>query len=766
MRTLHWKRAVLSFLLGVLAAMAAGDEFSTAASWIWYPERPAVEGAGQTRYLRKVIRLAGNPEYARLRLLVDDSLVFTINGKPAPEPVEHVSCGAVYDLTEALSAGENVLGFAVHNAGGPGGLIAAGLVRDADGTEYQIFSDTTFRVSRENPPGWDRPGFDDANWPQAAIVGNAFAQPWYNHPAFDLEPFLQPGELERYRQWFAGLIALPPGIDREPDVTARIEYENGWPALFINGAPRPALIYRGTVDPLTQHGRRQIALFRDAGVHVYCGYWELAQCWPLPGEYRFDDLDNFIRGYLSVDPEAYLILILHLVPPLWWMDAHAEEMVHYAAANGFADVDECFNVRRPSLASVAWRRDMMDLWRRCIEHIESQPWGKRVIGYQPGYGIYTEWHYFGSWTNQMPDTGPAMTAYFRQWLRRRYGTVENLQKAWRQPDASFETAQVPGRPERLAADALGLRDPALRRPVMDYYLCQQELTADCIEDFCRAAKEITDGRAICGAFYGYWHGVPPQTQGGHLEIARLLKSPHVDYFAAPYDYSHRLMGQDGRLRCLPEIFPLAGKVHMVEADTRTHLHTVEEHGRLPDEASSIAAIRRELSTALIAGSALWWCDFGPEGRGGWYDQPALIGEVRKLVALAQRLMEKPKRRVAQVAVICDPESMYLLPDGTTMQTHYAMLDTVTTELYKTGAPFDSLLLSQLSQADLSRYRLLIFLDAMIVDGLTRAKVKAATQDKTTLWLWAPGICDGQRLDPELVRDLTGFRVVLRGQGVA
>jgi len=746
-------------------AMADGEEFATAASWIWYPERPSVEGAGQTRYLRKVVRLAGKPKTARLRLLVDDGLSFTVNGQPL-EPEEQVSCGGVYDLTNVLVAGENVLGFAVHNAGGPGGLIVKGVVVDADGTEHPILSDTTFRASRQPEPGWDQPGFDDSAWPPAAIVGNAFAQPWYGHPAFDLEPFLDPDELDRYRKWREHLVALPPGLAAERDAEAKIGYANGRAAIFINGTARPALIYRGTVDPLTAHGRRQISLFRDAGVHVYCAYWELAQCWPRPGAYDFEALDDCLRAYLSVDPEAYLVLILRLVPPPWWMDTHPEEMVRYAAGDDYNSSDECLRVMRPSLASTAWRRDMMALWRQCIEHIETQPWGKRVIGYQPGYGIYTEWHYFGSWTNQMPDTGPAMTAHFRQWLRQRYGTPERLRKAWGDPAITFDAVQVPGVQERRAADALGLRDPARRRPVMDYYLCQQQLTADCIEDFCRTAKEITHGRAICGAFYGYWHGVPPQTQGGHLELPRLLASPYVDYFAAPYDYSHRLMGQDGRLRCLPEAFPVAGKVHMVEADTRTHLHPVDEHGRVPDEASSIAAIRRELSTALIAGSALWWCDFGADGTGGWYDHPALIGEVTKLMALASRLLEQPKRPVARVAVVCDPASMYLLPDAEAMQTHYELLEAVTTELYKTGAPFDSLLLSQLSTADLSRYRLLIFLDTLLMDQATRAAVKAATSNKAALWLWAPGISDGQRLNEDLVRDVTGFRVALRGHGVS
>ncbi len=757
-------------ILAVLGALAlpgaiAQDEFTTAASWIWYPERPAVEGAGQTRYLRRVVRLAERAVEASIWVMADDSVTFMVNGRAAPKPVETGAAWALYDLKDALSPGDNVLGFAVKNAGGPGGLLVRGVIVDAKGAQNTVLSDASFRASREAPEGWASPGFDASAWPAAAIIGSVFASPWFTHPAFDLKPFLLPGELDRYRAWLTHLTSLPPGLDGEPKATASLGRVRGHTALTINGAPRPALIYRGTVDPLTSHGRQQIGLFRDAGVHVYTAYWPLAQCWPEPGRFTFERLDDTIRAYLSTDPEAYLILILRLVPPPWWMDRHPDQMVAYAAGSDFNSSDECWRVRRPSYASKLWRADIMALWRACVEHIEDQPWGKRVIGYQPGYGIYTEWHYFGSWTNQMPDTGPAMTAHFRSWLRERYGTVERLRAAWRDPAASFDTAEVPGVDPRLAADALGLRDPAQRRPVMDYYLCQQELTADLIEDFCRTAKDATGGRTVAGVFYGYFHGVPPQTQGGHLELQRLLKSPWVDYFAAPYDYSFRLMGQDGRLRCLPEAFSLAGKTHLVEADTRTYLHPTEEHGRTPDATSSIAAIRRELSTALISSCALWWCDFGADGLGGWYDDPALIGEVGALVRLAERRMKRPRESVAQVAVVCDLPSMYLLAEGKAIDTHYELLKALTTELYRTGAPFDSLLLSQLPAADLDRYRLLIFVDTLTVTPEMRALIRQQTRDRAVLWLWAPGISDGQGFGPKLVEHLTGFRVALRGSGV-
>lgn len=751
----------LVFLAGIATAQPV-----TRASWIWYPEEPAIEGVDKTRYLRRVLPLPAAPLEAHLRTRWDDSAKFTVNGQAPPVLRAEGAAGTVYDLAPLLRAGQNVLAFEVYNAVGVGGLIVNGTVTMPDGAVARVFSDETWRASREPAPGWELPGFDDRDWPAAGVIGGVFALPWYRHPAFDMDPFLEPDEMDAYRQWVAERTALPPGLEAEAPAVATLTQENGHAVLRINGDARPALMYRGTIDPLTDHGRRQIGLFRDAGVRVHSAYYNLAQGWPAPDEYDFSRLDDIIRGYLATDPDAYIHLILRLTMPNWWMDAHPDEMVRYAAGDDFNSSDESYRVRRPSLASEAWQQAAMDLWRRCITHLEEVPWGKRIIGYQPGYGIYTEWHYFGSWTNQMPDTGSAMTRHFRRWLAQRHGTDARLQAAWRDPDVTFATATVPGVAPRLAAGLLGLRDPADGTWVMEYYRCQQELTADCVEMFCAEAKRLTSGRVIAGAFYGYYNGVPPQTQGGHLELARLLHSDACDYFAAPYDYSHRLMGDDGRTRALVDAFAFAGKVHMVEDDSRTYLHGVDEYGRAPTEAATIAAMRRMMGTALTHGAALWWCDFGPATRGGWYDDPALSAELGRLYDLAARRLDRPAARVAQVLLVADLHTCYHLGDGPAMRTHYSMVNQVTGALHRTGAPFDAVLLEQLADLDLDPYRLIVFMGCLRVDAETRAVVRETARGRTVAWLWAPGITDGTRFGPELVTDLTGFPVTLEGEGLA
>lgn len=766
MRTTIWIcLAILLVLATPLPSFTREPEVPTESSWIWFAEDVATDGLDAPRYLRRTVNLENPPEYAQLRVLSDDRHTFWVNGSPIGNPISHGRDGIVYDLRETLMPGENVLAFEVLNVAGPGGIIVTGEVQEQGGRTTTIRSDSSFLASRTAADGWRKPGFDDSTWQPAGIVGNAFAAPWFHHSAFDMEPFLTDTDRDRWSAWCEPLLRLPPGLNEEPPAKANLCWVNGTCALKINGRTDPALIYRGTVDPMTPHGRRQIALFRDAGIHNYTAYLPLASCWISPDQYDFTLLDQRVRGYLSADPEAHLILILRLVPPAWWMDSHPNDLVHYAMGSDFNTSDEAGRVRRPSLASKAWQHDAMAVWRAAIRHLESKPWGKRVIGYQPGYGIYTEWHYFGSWLEQMPDTGPAMTTSFRQWLQEKYVTDAALRKAWNRDDVTLNSATVPGVEPRLVKRPLGMLLSGDDQQVIDYYGCQQQITADVMESFCAAAKAETGGRTLAGAFYGYYFGVHPQTQGGHLELERMLQSPSIDYFAAPYDYSHRLVGDDGRGRAVVDAFPLAGKVHMVEVDTRTHLHTRNEYGRVANLQESLAVIRREVATTLLHGSAMWWCDFGIDGSGGWYDQPELIAEAAAMNRLANDLLKVPRARNAQVALVCDLESFYHMGDGNAMKAQHVVLDDLCSKLKRLGAPVDMIFVNQLDDTDLSRYRLLVFPHTLCLTAKQRSTVAQAVAGRTALRLWAPGVTDGEEFSPSLVRDVTGISVQLDGNGV-
>jgi hypothetical protein len=748
-------------LLLTLPALAQ----DTACKWIWYPESPAAEAVEADRFFRQTFDLTGPVKSADLWFLTDDGGAIWVNGQPLPEPAERLDATGRHDVTPLLQVGRNVLAAKVHNNLGIAGLLVRLVVTLPDGRQMVVNTDGAWRAARAAPADWQQVGCDDSRWPQARAMGSAYKRPWYDIAGFNLAPFVTAEEAQAQAVREAKLLAPAEQFARERPTRAQLRPLNGAPALFLNGRPRPAVWYRGTVDLNDEFGRRQITNFRDAGVHQFTYYARLDKTWLGPGKYDFSQWDRAVREILALDPQGYVLLMPNLVPPTWWLDSHPQELVRYATGEALDSYDESFRVRRPSLASPAWLQDASALWCALVTHIERQPWGKRVIGWHACHGIYGEWHYYGSWSQQYPDTGPAMTAQFREFLRARYGTTAKLQGAWHDPQAQFDTAAVPGLDERRDATCLAFRDPLKEQRVIDYYQCQQRVVADDILHFARLTKQCTGGRTLFGVYYGYFFGVPPQTQGGHLELLRVLRSPDVDYCVAPYDYSNRLMGQDGRLRSLAAAFNAAGKVHIIESDTRTYLHQAEEYGRTANVTESLAAIRREFTTALTEHTGFWYVDFGPEGDGGWFDGPQLMAEIAADQKLAGQALRTPRQSVAEVALVCDLQSAYYLSDGEGMDTACKLINDVATEMFGLGAPFEALYLPQLETTDLSQYKLLVFLNCTALTSRQAALIARLRQTGThaLVFLWAPGATGSEGLSAARAELATGLRLQLLRQ---
>jgi hypothetical protein len=734
----------------------------SAARWIWYPEAGELDARNQTRYFRRSFTLADRPRTAVLWIQTDDRGAYWLNGQRLARAAHHRGGCAGYQVAALLRPGRNVLAVEALNVAGIGGVIARLEVTTPDGKTQVVCSDRSWRAAREVSGDWAGVEFADATWPTARELGDAFIKPWSEYAGYSTAAVVTADEAARRQAAIAAMLAPPEELAAERPTQARLVYRNGSPAVVIDGQARPAVFYRGTIDPLTDQGRRQIGNFAAAGVHLFLPGLRLDQFWKGPDDYDFSAVDNELRGFLTADRHAYLIAQVRLIPPNWWMAAHETEYVGYAKTDRLDASDEAQNVKRASPASAVWLRDTAAAWQALVRHIEGRPWGKRVIGWQPEYGIYGEWHYFGSWSNQMPDTGAAMTARFHDWLASRYGSEAALRSAWADPAIRFATAAVPGVAARESGAILSLRDPQREQAVIDYYRCHQQVLADCLEAFGGIVRRATGGRCLHGAYYGYLFGVTPQAQGGHLELERLLRSPQMDFFAAPFSYAYRLMGQDGRLRSPAAAFRCAGKVHMLEGDIRTHLHSRNEHGRAQNLQQSLAAVRREFTTALTEGTAFWYVDFGPSLQGGWFDDPAIMAEVTRLQRLATEMLQRPRRAVAEVALVCDLQSAYLLSDGEGMQTAARLLENVGTELYHSGAPLDVLFLEQLAHTDLSRYKLLVFLNTLAMGDAAAAqaaRLRAAGQH-TILWLWLPGLIGPRGVDVARASRVTGFELEL------
>ena len=159
------------------------------------------------------------------------------------------------------------------------------------------------------------------------VIGTAFMGPWYDHVLFNVQPFITAAEQAAYQAHMETLLAPPEQFAEEKPARAAIKplqrrarALHQWPAPAAGDVP-------GHVDPISDYGRHLIGDFRDAGIHGYAPYVALDKCWTGPGQYNWRTIDEQVRAYLSVDPDAYLDILVRLVPPSWWFEAHPEEMV-------------------------------------------------------------------------------------------------------------------------------------------------------------------------------------------------------------------------------------------------------------------------------------------------------------------------------------------------------------------------------------------------------------------------------------------------------
>lgn len=563
-------------------------------------------------------------------------------------------------------------------------------------------------------------------------------------------------------------------------LSAKVAMHQGRATLFLNDQPVYPMIYALTDTPggrwtWEEIDRENLENFRDAGVRlVQVDIW-LEYIWRADGSMDHELVRRQLRGALEVDPNAALSIRVHVNAPAWWNAAHPEEITQFAdgpvtemPVRGLHrllehDLDR---VPRASMASLKWREDAGRALREMLQALADTPEGKRVYAIHPACGVYHEWHYWG-FIDHDPDTGAAMTRFFRRWLREKYGDDAKLAAAWAQPGATIDKAEVPGTAQRRIVDGL-FRDPQKKRQVSDYYECQQLTVADSIIHFCRTAKESWPRPLVTGVFYGYFFVLfgRPQT-GGHLQLQRVLNSPWVDYLSAPQAYGapFRGIGGSGQPRGLPESLRLHGKLLLDEMDTEPPVYKkIDPVSGKTDKAllsDSVAILRRNVAQTYCQGHGLWFYDFGP-GRDahGWWDDAVQMGEIAKMRDLFGRYYQRPHVPVADVAVVYDTDSFYYTAAYADQDPVIGpqLVNLLPTHLYRSGAAIDILHLGDIERADWQRYKCVIFANTFLLTDAQRDFIQrhVAQGGRHVVWMMAPGYVDGAKLDTRGVSSVTGI----------
>jgi hypothetical protein len=544
-------------------------------------------------------------------------------------------------------------------------------------------------------------------------------------------------------------------------LNAAVRPWHGKPTLFLRDQPTYACFYAltdciGGRFSFEEGPRQSIRQFVEAGFKLFQLDLFLGDCWPKPGPLSIDLARRQLRGILDVCPDGAVVLRWHLNVPEWWKQANPDELTRYA--NGDLETpertvpvryiqDDLRRTPRASLASEKWFQMAREKTAELVKGLARSPEAHALAGIHVACGVYGEWHYWGFMRNE-PDVSRPMQARFHE-----YRSAKN------KPGAT-----VPDTEQRRALDDGIFRDPKKRETVIDYYRCQQELVANRILDLCAIVKKNWPGPILTGTFYGYFFSMfDRQATGGHLELHKLLQSPHVDYLSAPQAYGtlYRDLGGSGITRALIETIRHNGKLFLDEMDQTPSwkwLNNVDTAFQLTDLDADYALIRRNVLESFTRGAGLWYYDFGPANQTGWWADTRLMADIKKLKEICEKYHEREYMPAGDVLFVFDTEVFYYTGSiqGTDPITDPLAVNRTMGEAWRAGAAIETVHIKDLETIKLDRFKVVVFANTWLMTAaqrqFVRDKVHAPT--RKIIFQGFPAYTDGQTLNIEFTREVT------------
>jgi len=540
-------------------------------------------------------------------------------------------------------------------------------------------------------------------------------------------------------------LALRKGHRYRASFWARAE-----PPLELNVAfyrPGEQYVYLGGPPGVFES---QIRLAAEAGVEFVSFPVDLP--WPKPGEKpRWSAADAQCQAVLDANPKALLLPRIGVDAPDWWRQAHPGETMVWDIAGP--------QQTRAAVASPAYRRDAAERLAALVRHLEEK-FGDRVAGYHPCGQNTGEWFYQNTWELPLNGYAPRDLLAWRAWLVRRYGDDAHLRAAWGDQRVSLDEVEAPLPDVRRAAPAGMFRDPVAERPLIDFAQCQQEAMADCVLQLAHAVREASRGRKLVLFFYGYGFEFAAIRNGpatsGHYALRRLLDSPDIDVLCSPISYFDRGLGQSAPAMSAAESVVLAGKMWLMEDDTRTCLGSGFAPG-WEDAVDTVEKTNRELvrNTAQcgLRNFGTWWMDLGASG---WFNDRRMWAEMKRLDALDEQLLQHPRPFRPEVASVIDEQSMIRVAAGGQVATIPGVYE-ARRPLGRMGAPYGQYLLDDVA-AGRVRAKMYVFLTAWSLSPVQRQKLLSATRGSLRIWCYAPGYLENRGVSLDAMRELTGFRM--------
>ena len=504
----------------------------------------------------------------------------------------------------------------------------------------------------------------------------------------------------------------------------------------------------------------QIRLAAEVGVRFVSFPADLP--WPRPGQAAdWSKVDSACRQVLAANPQALLIPRFWMGAPEWWRQAHPDDLMQWEDGRRGEAV----------VASPPYRRDAADRLAAVVAHLEEK-FGENVAGYHPCGQNTGEWFYQDTWKHPLNGYAPADLTAWRLWLSRQYASDVALQRAWNAPAATRSTVPVPAAAARHGATNGIFRSPVTEQALLDWASFQQQAMADCVCTLAHAARTASQGHKLVMFFYGYVFEFGAIQNGpataGHYALRQVLNCPDVDLLCSPISYFDRGLGQSAPAMTAAESVALTGKMWLNEDDTHTYLAREDfpgAHEHVSTVGETTAELTRNVAQEALRNFATWWMDLGASG---WFNDPALWSEMKRLQPLDEWLLRNPTPFRPEVAAVIDERSLLRVAAGGTRVTAPGLYE-ARAPLGRMGAPYGQYLLDDVLEGRVQA-KLYVFLNAWALTTGERVKLAQATRDAACLWCYAPGYFDttfrsaepfpSARASLAAMRELTGLELVL------
>jgi len=494
-------------------------------------------------------------------------------------------------------------------------------------------------------------------------------------------------------------------------------YRPGSPFVLLGGPPGPF--------------RSQVRLAAQSGVNLVS--FPVPMPWPKPGEPEdWTAVDFACREVIEANPNALLIPRIPMDPPAWWIQSHPDHAMTW---------DRPGQTRVPaSVASPLYRDEAAHRLTRLVSYLETR-WGDHMAGYHPCGQNTGEWFYENTWGAALSDYSPVTAQAWRQWLAKKYGNDEVLQKAWENPNVQLATLDLPT-PDRRRSNPSGiLHRFKTEQDLIDLAEFQQDMMAECVCHFAKAVREASRGQKLVVFFYGYTFEFGAIQNGastsGHYALAKVLRSPDIDILCSPISYWDRGIGGSAPAMSAAESVMLAGKLWLFEDDTRTYLAKESRAPGWMDGADTLHEtqwlLMRNTAQVALRHFGTWWMDLGATG---WFDDPELWSVMRQLQPLTEFMLSRGRPFEPEVAAIVDEKSILHVGYGGNVLTRPLIYE-IRRPLGRMGTPYGQYLLEDVINQRVPA-KMLVFLAAWRLSKDERQELRKTTAGKLKIWCYAPG----------------------------